>query len=54
MEKKLRMQDTCGVHNLHGLPGLFSGVASVIAAGVAESMTASGKAFYGNRLVSVW
>jgi hypothetical protein len=27
-----RIQDTCGIHNLHGMPGLLGGVLSVIAA----------------------
>lgn len=50
MEKRFRLQDTCGVHNLHGLPGVFSGVASAIAAGVAEMMSdSSGKVEYGSR-----
>ncbi|XP_063296917.1 ammonium transporter Rh type A [Pelobates fuscus] len=28
---KLKIQDTCGVHNLHGLPGLLGGSAAVVA-----------------------
>ncbi|XP_044144760.1 ammonium transporter Rh type A [Bufo gargarizans] len=31
---KLRIQDTCGVHNLHGLPGIMGGIAGVVATAV--------------------
>lgn len=41
------LQDTCGVHNLHGTPGVLSAVASAIAAGVAEVHKGSGKVAYG-------
>lgn len=43
------MQDTCGVHNLHGLPGLFSAVASAVAAGVAHMEGGMNKTEYGER-----
>ncbi len=52
--EKIYIQDTCGVHNLHGLPGVFSGIASAIAAGVAEISAADGKVAYGPRLANVF
>lgn len=33
--EKIRFHDTCGVNNLHGMPGLISGIASAIACAVA-------------------
>merc|ERR1712106_702743 len=37
--KKLKIRDSCGVHNLHGMPGLFGGLLSVLMAGLASSDT---------------
>eukprot|EP00298_Acanthocystis_sp_HF-20_P009312 c18235_g1_i1.p1 GENE.c18235_g1_i1~~c18235_g1_i1.p1 ORF type:complete len:478 (+),score=169.97 c18235_g1_i1:58-1491(+) len=35
MQEKFALYDTCGVHNLHGMPGIIGGVAAAIAASVA-------------------
>lgn len=37
MERALRVQDTCGVHNLHGLPGLIGGITGAISCAAAEA-----------------
>ncbi|XP_063173378.1 ammonium transporter Rh type A isoform X2 [Candoia aspera] len=41
LASNLKIQDTCGVHNLHGLPGLLGGIASIIAAAVQVNSTIS-------------
>ena len=48
--EKWYLQDTCGVHNLHGLPGVFSGIAAAIAASVARKIeTDDNHVAYGDR-----
>lgn len=37
MDKKLPLKDTCGVHNLHGMPGVLSALVSVIFAAIASA-----------------
>lgn len=43
LEEKLGLYDTCGVHNLHGMPGVLGGLASVVSALFAGSHAAYGK-----------
>lgn len=34
---KLRLHDTCGVHNLHGMPGVLAGLVGALVAGLAST-----------------
>merc|ERR1711933_525888 len=36
MDTKLGIADTCGIHNLHGMPGVLGGIVSAIAIAVSE------------------
>ncbi|KFQ26469.1 Ammonium transporter Rh type A, partial [Merops nubicus] len=38
LASKLNIQDTCGVHNLHGLPGILGGIASIVVAAINEDI----------------
>lgn len=35
LASKLKIHDTCGVNNLHGMPGLFAGIVGAVAAAMA-------------------
>uniref|UniRef100_UPI0037E844AC ammonium transporter Rh type B n=1 Tax=Semicossyphus pulcher TaxID=241346 RepID=UPI0037E844AC len=35
LEEKLKIQDTCGVHNLHGMPGVLGAIVGAVTAAVA-------------------
>lgn len=48
MARKLRIHDTCGVHNLHGMPGILAAVIGAILCGFASTET------YGHNLYNVF
>ncbi|XP_048185589.1 ammonium transporter Rh type C isoform X1 [Perognathus longimembris pacificus] len=35
LESRLRIQDTCGIHNLHGIPGIIGGIVGAVTAACA-------------------
>jgi ammonium transporter Rh len=37
LRQKIGLRDTCGIHNLHGMPGLIGAVSSIIASAVATT-----------------
>ncbi|XP_069706919.1 ammonium transporter Rh type A [Phaenicophaeus curvirostris] len=43
LASKLNIQDTCGVHNLHGLPGILGGIAGIIVTAVNEDIWQPGR-----------
>ena len=49
MDRWFYLQDTCGVHNLHGTPGVLSAIASAIAAGIATNVNAPNRVNYETR-----
>ncbi|CAD5113067.1 DgyrCDS2262 [Dimorphilus gyrociliatus] len=46
--ERIKLHDTCGVHNLHGVPGILAGIIGIIAAGVAKESD------YGNSLYIIY
>jgi ammonium transporter Rh len=49
LEDKCGIYDTCGVNNLHGMPGILGGLASVVTASMADS-----KLLYGDNVGDVF
>ncbi|KFO70818.1 Ammonium transporter Rh type A, partial [Cuculus canorus] len=43
LASKLNIQDTCGVHNLHGLPGILGGIAGIVVTAVNEEARRGGQ-----------
>lgn len=39
INNKLNIHDTCGVHNLHGMPGVFAGLVGALMSGIATEET---------------
>ncbi|CAF0771550.1 unnamed protein product [Brachionus calyciflorus] len=44
--RKIYLHDTCGVHNLHGIPGVISGIAGGIMAAIASRENFNGNNLY--------
>jgi len=49
LEQTVGLRDTCGVHNLHGMPGVMGGLAAAIASLVAAGPNASVLEDHGSR-----
>uniref|UniRef100_UPI003AAB1A59 ammonium transporter Rh type B isoform X3 n=1 Tax=Centroberyx gerrardi TaxID=166262 RepID=UPI003AAB1A59 len=48
LEEKLKIQDTCGVHNLHGMPGVLGAIVGAVTAAIAT------KDVYGDGMADVF
>eukprot|EP01013_Petalomonas_cantuscygni_P037872 TRINITY_DN687_c0_g1_i4.p1 TRINITY_DN687_c0_g1~~TRINITY_DN687_c0_g1_i4.p1 ORF type:complete len:576 (-),score=174.02 TRINITY_DN687_c0_g1_i4:1507-3234(-) len=48
LEHKLRLHDTCGIHNLHGMPGVIGGIAGIVMASFADTAYARYGALVGD------
>lgn len=47
LNKYLKLNDSCGIHNLHAMPGVIGGLSSIIAAGIGSSYgTAYGISYF--------
>jgi len=42
LERKIGIQDTCGIMNLHGMPGILGGIAGTIAVAASKSKEQTG------------
>lgn len=48
LQRNLNIEDTCGVHNLHGIPGLMGGIGGAISA------SAAGSSAYGDSIGDIF
>lgn len=43
LSSRLKIQDTCGVHNIHGLPGVLGTLVGTLLAGLATADAYGGR-----------
>jgi len=54
LEETLGLHDTCGVHNLHGMPSIIGAIASVMIAAYKGMGITKDDAIYGSNVKSQW
>ena len=54
LEETVGLHDSCGIHNLHGMPSVVGGIASVIIAGYKGYGRTHDEAIYGSNVHSQW
>lgn len=50
MASKLRIHDTCGVNNLHGMPGILAAIGGAVAAAMSSKETWGDRYEQGSRI----
>eukprot|EP00591_Stephanopyxis_turris_P005547 CAMPEP_0195529264 /NCGR_PEP_ID=MMETSP0794_2-20130614/31737_1 /TAXON_ID=515487 /ORGANISM="Stephanopyxis turris, Strain CCMP 815" /LENGTH=540 /DNA_ID=CAMNT_0040660545 /DNA_START=51 /DNA_END=1673 /DNA_ORIENTATION=- len=54
LSKHMGLHDTCGVHNLHGMPGIMGGIAGAVSASMASPVSESGLYASDDRIASIF